>query len=363
MADPPHAPPERFPTLRVLLMPLAGVYGAAIAVRNRRFDRPGAALRAAVPVISVGNLTTGGTGKTPFVAMLVRRLMALGRTPAILTRGYGATAGQRADEVAEHEETLAVPVIVNPDRVAGAATATGEHGADCLVLDDGFQHRRLARDLDIVLIDALDPWGGGALLPAGRLREPVTSLSRAGLVVMTRANQVPADVLDTIRQRIERTTDAPVATSAVRAEQITFLDGRTAGPETLGFHSVLPVCGLGNPGTFLRLVQRWGGHVCAPLRFRDHHRYRASDRRRIAARARRDHADLVLTTRKDWGKLAPLWTEVRADGAPELARLDIALEMTDGADTLDRLLSELTGVPTKPRVLTWEPDDEESDCS
>ena len=142
---------------------------------NRYCDTFAFATHAArLPVISVGNISVGGTGKTPLVIEIVRRLRASGRRPAILTRGYAAKRGQTADEVLEY--ALAVPetpVVVNPDRTAGAETARLEYGADCVVLDDGFQHRWLRRDLDIVVIDALDPWGGERLLPEGRLREPL----------------------------------------------------------------------------------------------------------------------------------------------------------------------------------------------
>jgi tetraacyldisaccharide 4'-kinase len=143
-------------------MPLSHLYAAMMTWRNRRYDEPGAALSAGVPVISVGNLTVGGTGKTPLVMEIVRKLVAAGRRPAILTRGYHARRGETADEVQEYAAELPdVPVVVDADRVAGAATAQAVHAADCCVLDDGFQHRRLARDLDVVLIDALRPWGGG----------------------------------------------------------------------------------------------------------------------------------------------------------------------------------------------------------
>ncbi len=157
------------------LTPLSMVYAAGVGIRNLYYERArGAVHRAAIPVISIGNLTAGGTGKTPFVVEVVRRLRALERNPVILTRGYAAAPGETADEVLEFRETLpGVAVVVDPDRVRGAETAHEQHGADCVVLDDGFQHRRLGRDLDIVVIDTLDPWGGGLILPAGRLREPV----------------------------------------------------------------------------------------------------------------------------------------------------------------------------------------------
>lgn len=315
--------------LRWVLTPLSWAYAGAIRARNRYYDRnPRATHAAELPVISIGNLTIGGSGKTPLVIETVDRLLRFGRRPAILTRGYRAPRGGSADEVLEYAQALPdVPVVVDPDRVAGARTAAGEHQADCVVLDDGFQHRRLRRDLDVVVIDALDPWGGGRVLPAGRLREPLSSLRRAGLVVVSRANQVEPETLERIRRRLTRyATAATVLTAEVRPAELVRADRRSVDPQDLAYHCVLPVCGLGNPTTFLRCLEGLAGQLCPPLLFGDHHHYTAGNVRRIAAVARRHGADLVVTTRKDWVKLAALWSGV---AEPPLARLDVRLELRD----------------------------------
>ena len=329
-------------TLRRLLAPLSGVYATAIRLRNRRYDRsPAASCSAGVPVVSIGNITVGGTGKTPLVIETVRRLVRMDRRPAILTRGYGARAGAPADEVLEFHEALPdVPVVVDPDRVAGAARARREHGADCLVLDDGFQHRRLRRDLDVVLIDALDPWGGGFVLPAGRLREPLTGLRRANLLVITRANQAEPSTVARIRRLLaDRVPDVPVLSAEVRPAEWTLADGTRCAPAELGYHSVLPVCGLGNPATFLRVVEELAGRVCPPRVFRDHQRYSRRQVAGLVRLARRIGADLVVTTRKDWVKLAPLWPADDAGALPQLARLDVRLELTDDEGVFDECLA------------------------
>jgi len=336
--------------VRTLLSPLALLYGAAVRVRNAHYDRLPQPAPVDVPVISVGNLTVGGSGKTPIVIEIVRWLHELGRRPAILTRGYGATRGQTADEVLEFAEALPeVPVVVDPDRVAGARRAVREHGVDCLVLDDGFQHRRLPRTLDIVVIDALEPWGGGWLLPVGRLREPLSGLARADLFIIARCNQVAQDAVLRIEETLTRhNPDAPIAFASVVADGVRFADCESRPPEELGYWCVLPVCGLGNPATFLQLIEPLAGRVCAPLTFGDHHRYRAGDVRRIQAAARARGADLVLTTRKDWVKLTPLWcggesTAVDADREskpPTLARLDVRLEIDDPEGGLEAALVE-----------------------
>lgn len=220
--------------LRGLLTPLSAVYGAAVAARNSYYDRvPSASHTAGIPVISVGNLTVGGTGKTPLTIEIVRRLRAAGRRPAILTRGYGAAGGETADEVLEFEVALPdLPVVVNADRVAGAVAARRDHGADCLVLDDGFQHRRLRRDLDVVLVDALDWCGGGRVLPAGRLREPLSSLGRADWIVITRCNQVePSLVQDVVTNLHHHAPDVPVVKAAIEAERLVGLRGASQPAE------------------------------------------------------------------------------------------------------------------------------------
>lgn len=324
---------------RWLLTPLSGIYGGVVCGRNLYYDRvPLAVQYAGGPVISVGNLTAGGTGKTPMVIETVRRLQALGRHPAILTRGYGAGAEQIADEVLEFQDALPdVPVVVSPDRVAGAATAQRDHAADCLVLDDGFQHRRLARNLDIVLIDALHPWGGGWLLPAGRLREPLSSLRRAGLFVITRVNQVEPAAVERIVARLRRRGgDQPILRAAIEADALVRRDGRRTAPGELAGRRVLGVCGIGNPRTFQQLVSALVGRECRSLVFGDHHRYAAADVGAICAAAQRTAAELVVTTRKDWVKLVPLWPAA----ARELLRLDVRLVLQEPTEHFDARLRQ-----------------------
>jgi tetraacyldisaccharide 4'-kinase len=319
---------------RRLLRPFALLYGGVIGVRNVYYDRwRGAVHSAAVPVISVGNLTVGGTGKTPLVIEIVRRLQSWGRRPAILTRGYQGTRSEPADEVLEFHDALpTTPVVVNRDRVAGAAAACAAHGADCLVLDDGFQHRRLARDLDLLLISAMGPPGIGTLLPAGRLREPLSSLRRADVLVITRCNQVEAGHVQAITVRLRRfAPDAPVIHAAVEPDALVAHDGQRLSPAELAGRRVLGVCGIGDPRTFVNSVRELSGAGSATEIFSDHHRYGADDVRTICAAAERNGAELVVTTRKDWVKLRPLWP----DPAVPLVRLDVRFTLTAGSAEFD----------------------------
>jgi tetraacyldisaccharide 4'-kinase len=338
-----EAPVANPPRVRWALVPLSFLYAGAMRCRNLYYDRVrGAARQAGLPVISIGNLTVGGTGKTPLVIEVVRRLKEMGRRPAILTRGYRGSADRPADEVLEFHQALPdVPVVVNPDRLAGVAAAHADHAADCVVLDDGFQHRRLQRDLDIVLVDALAPWGGGCVLPAGRLREPLSGLSRAHLLVVSRSNQVAVSALAEIHETLRRHASAtPLVHANVEAERVVHLDGSSAGPDELAGRCVLPVCGLGNPLTFPRLVQTLAGRVCPPLVFHDHHRYAGRDVSAAVAAAAAQKADVVVTTRKDWVKLAPLWQRLAGGDVPPLARLDIRLALADDAGVLDDRLRQ-----------------------
>ncbi|MCX5655460.1 MAG: tetraacyldisaccharide 4'-kinase [Planctomycetota bacterium] len=182
---------------------LAGLYRAALALRDIWFRLPGAARRASRPVVSVGNLTVGGTGKTPMVAYLARLVGEMGGRPVILSRGYGAASGGPNEEAIELARLCpGVPHLQNPDRLAALEGWIAGNPCDVAILDDGFQHRRLARNLDIVLVDALRPFGFGHLLPRGLLREPLSALRRADMIVITRAELVTPEGVKLLKQTI-----------------------------------------------------------------------------------------------------------------------------------------------------------------
>ena len=173
---------------RCLLSAVEVPYTWAVRWRNYGYDHgQSPSQRVSVPVISVGNLSMGGTGKTPLVAWIAQRLQQRGVRVTLVSRGYGAVAGKPNDEALELEQKLpGVPHLQNPDRVAAAQKGIAELGSQAILLDDGFQHRRLARDLDIVLLDAVEPFGFGHVFPRGTLREPISGLRRADLVALSR---------------------------------------------------------------------------------------------------------------------------------------------------------------------------------
>ncbi len=330
-------------------------YRLAVWFRNRLYDyHVLKAHKAGVPVVCVGNLTTGGTGKTPLVIWLVRLLMQKGLRVAVLTRGYKSHKDDRRvyhdkkandshatdDEPAELAAACpGLPVIVNPDRVAGAAQAIADHKAQILVMDDGFQHRRLARDLDIVTIDATSPFGYGRLLPAGLLREPMAGLGRAGVVVLTRCDLVSEYALAQIEaQVLQVNPDLPITRSIHAPVSVHHADGFSSNLEGLRGKKVFACCGLGNPASFLRTVEACGCQLLGSRTFNDHHTYTDRDLADLHERARSFGAELLLTSQKDWTKIARL---PLPQNPPLLAYLAVELRFTAGGESLTALIDRV----------------------
>ncbi|MEZ6244275.1 MAG: tetraacyldisaccharide 4'-kinase [Phycisphaerales bacterium] len=327
---------------------LATAYEREIGRRNRRYDAGVGVVHVGRPVISVGNLSVGGTGKTPLVTWIVRRLLDEGRRPCIAMRGYRAKGGI-ADEAAIYRKRfLDLPIVAQPDRTKGLeelfATSEGR-GVDCVVLDDGFQHRRIARDLDIVLVDATRSPFEDALLPSGWLREPVTSLERAGAVVITHAEHA-SDRVETLRAQVGEL--APGVSIGVTRHEWTGLDVQRHTEdedlplEWLEGQKALAVCAIGNPDAFLAEAERLlGDRLVGAVTLRDHDRYERGTVHRLMRRARSSGADVILTTEKDWVKLARV---PAAEWPCSVARPRLELSFDEGGETLATLVSEAAGV-------------------
>ena len=318
---------------RMALAPLETVYRGVIAIRGELFDR-GLVESAPSPVgvVSVGNITVGGTGKTPVSAWVAERLVSLGRKPAIVLRGYGG------DEPLVHSRlNPGVPVVVDPDRVRGIRKAADD-GADSVVLDDGFQHRRAARNLDFVLVSA-DDWSPSVrLLPAGPYRESPESLRRASAVLIT-AKAVSPEAVEKVGEWIAHVaTGKPVAVLSlvqydlVRAD----LSGETRPVSALAGKRIVAVAALGNPSAFFRQLEAAGATVI-PIRFADHHPFTTEDAARAARLSR--GADFVVCTLKDAVKLAPLWPAT----ASPLWYVSLSVEVDRGGAALDEMLRRLPG--------------------
>jgi tetraacyldisaccharide 4'-kinase len=291
---------------QTLLWPLSLPYGAVAHLRARLY-RTGLLRRQRLDgvVISVGNLTTGGTGKTPMVLRIAEHLLAEGKSPGILTRGYrgeSGPAGATSDEVRLLQARLGprVQFGVGADRFARGRELAARR-VDCFVLDDGFQYLHLARDVDILLIDATNPFGGGHVLPAGRLREPRSALARADIIVITRSDHAPA-----IEALVRRDSDAPIFYAAPHLESVRVFRGEYPGEERTDAHShkFFAFSGIGNPAVFPVDLREWGLDPVGYQVFPDHHKYSANDMREIAAEAAAAGADALMCTEKDIFNLA-----------------------------------------------------------
>jgi tetraacyldisaccharide 4'-kinase len=299
-------------------------YALAMSWRNRRYDLGKTTIhRAAVPVVSVGNITLGGTGKTPLVQWIARWFRGHQVRVAIISRGYRAKEGGRNDEARELEQKLPdVPHLQNPDRAAAARIAVEELETQLIVLDDGFQHRRLARDLDIVLLDALEPFGFEHVFPRGTLREPLIGLRRADVIILSRSDAIDPSRREEIRRRVQSLAPQS-AWAEVRHAAIELISaggtGRASGTQRATLDSLknLPVaafCGLGNPAGFRHTINSCGYALAGFREFPDHHCYSRSDMESLAAWAEHLGAAAVLCTHKDLVKIGldqlgrlPLW--------------------------------------------------------
>lgn len=287
---------------------LAPLYGLGVKT-HRAFS---SVKKAPLPVICIGNLTVGGTGKTPASKYFARGLVERGRKPAVLMRGYREQASDEAREVENAVKELGVPVLIGGDRYASALKAK-EMGRDCVLLDDGFQHWRLARNIDIVLIDATNPFGGGHLIPRGRLREPVTGLERAGVVILTRSDQITSEELERLKKVlgtlapkavVARACHAPVSLSDLRdnsPRELTSLDGA----------DVNALCGVGNPDGFIKTLYSLNANVRGVFSYRDHINYDEQFLMKLP-----DTGHPFVVTEKDGVKIAPLLQKLAAAGTP-----------------------------------------------
>lgn len=309
---------------RAALAPLSAAYGAAMSARAALYRRGWLRTRhAGVPVISVGNLAAGGTGKTPIVALVAGLLDGAGLSPAVISRGYGgrrkrdpmivsdgtgarplATAAEAGDEPVMLARALpGVPVVVARRRAQGASLAVERFSSRCLVLDDGFQHLALARDLDLVILDDGAPFDNGRLLPAGFLREPPGALKRAGAVILTRAAAAPGGrgsqgppLGAWLRP------ETPLFHAEFRARDLAGAGGEAIHPiEWLRGRRVAAFAGIARPERFERTLSALGAEISEFAAFADHHVYTDADAERLAALASR--AGALVTTEKDLSRL------------------------------------------------------------
>jgi tetraacyldisaccharide 4'-kinase len=315
---------------RLLLSPFEGAYSGIIKARGFLYDRR--LLKAhdvSVPVVSVGNLSVGGTGKTPIAAWIATQLVERGANPAIVLRGYGE------DEALVHRRlNETISVIACPNRVRGMREAVAE-AADVIVLDDAFQHRRAARDADVVLIDA-DTWTGDTrLLPAGPWREPLSAAKRASLVIVTRKTSDRASVVAVKEAVAAAAPGVPIAgVSLAPGELRSTATGQTMPLQALDGADVTAIAAVANPDAFFHQLTRLGA-IVRPHRYADHYAFSERDARQLADLA--GASDFAVCTLKDAVKLESVWPAE----AGSLWYVSQRLKVEDGKHHIARLLDGL----------------------
>lgn len=329
----------------------AGVRARAWAYRQGVFRR----ISVDAPLVSIGNVTVGGTGKTPLTIYLAQRLCEQGRKPAIVSRGYlkegrglvvvsdgrRILAGRRqaGDEPYMMARALPeVPVIVGPNRSLAATVACGRFGPDIVLMDDGFQHLKVQRDLDVVVIDASDPFGNGMTIPRGILREPPNHLRRADLLVLTRTDQT--DALDTLRAHLtELNPKAPIVESVHEPTALMHYQGHVdLGLGTLQAARIVALSSIGNPKAFQRTLRSLGAEIVDAWNLPNHHIYRRAALGDLIDRARHLRVDAIVTTEKDMVRFPPGF----AFNIP-MWILGVTLRISSGEEHLDRIWKLRTG--------------------
>jgi tetraacyldisaccharide 4'-kinase len=341
--------------VRTWLSGPAFLYGLIVRLRRWCYRRGWcASSRLPCRVVSVGNVTVGGTGKTPVVILLAEWLLAKGSRVAVLSRGYKRKSGAPYYLVSDGVRLLADPsdagdepfliarrcptaiVAVGADRAALGRWVLAQHPVDCMILDDGFQHLALSRDVDLVLLDATDASGLDAMVPAGRLREPLTGLGRAAALLVTRADS--KDDVEAVCMRLKAAHVPFDETIEIRFKPESLVAVSASTMQRLGWCQGMKtwlVSGIGNSQSFRRSVASLGVHIIGETVFSDHHRYHDDDVQRVRADAQNAGADIVLTTEKDAGKLQPLLTPVDSWWA-----LRIGAEIIRGEERLRGLVMD-----------------------
>ncbi|HVZ76722.1 MAG TPA: tetraacyldisaccharide 4'-kinase [Gemmatimonadaceae bacterium] len=318
---------------RAALTPLSAAYRLVVGTRNALYDAGALPTHPlAVPAISIGNVSVGGTGKTPVAAWVAAELQRRGAHPAIVLRGYGD------DEPLVHRQLApGVPVVVDADRVRGAQEAA-RVGADVVVLDDAFQHRRATRSADLVLVAAEQPIRGARVLPAGPLREPGRALRRASAVIVTRKSALP-QAAEAVLDELVGWTGLPGAVVALVPDALVSAPGGESRPlDTLRGRPVLVVTGIGAPGAFVAQLEAYGAQVTLHA-YPDHHAFSDADLHR-AARAV-PAGGLAVCTLKDMVKIGARWP-----GAGPLWYVSQRVVVERGADVLARILDRVTAERT-----------------
>jgi len=325
--------------MRFLLRVVSVFYSAIIRTRNFLYDtKILKSKKVNAVIICIGNITTGGTGKTPLVIWLCNFLHEKNIRTAILTRGYKAHKGKFSDEPAILAKSCPdCRILVNSNRTESAQKAITELNAQMLVMDDGFQHRKLHRDLNIVTIDSTCPFGYEKILPAGLLREPATALKRAHAAVITRSDQVSQNRLNQITEKIKKFNPDIVIANAIHKPVCAKLMGLPELTlEELKNKKIFAFSGIGNPDAFLNTIKKLDLKLIELKSYNDHHNYTHQDIEDIYQRAAYLDADLILSTQKDWTKTALL---MKGRDDIDFGYLLVEMDLIQGKEKITQLIN------------------------
>ncbi len=312
---------RRFTPAGTILHAVSFIYRLIISLRNRLYDHKiFQEIKLPCPVISVGNITVGGTGKTPCVIWLARMLQEQGFKPAVLSRGYGGKSSEPVNIISNGKDIIAssveagdepfliarslrnIPVITGPKRILTGRAAIDRFGANVLICDDAFQHRQIHRHINLVLLDSEKPFGNGYLLPRGELREPISGLGRADAFILTRASEV--QVTNLIINKIPGLQNIPVFRSSHRPVDIVSGDYNRQLPlAELKGKKVCAFAGIARPESFKKAIEAAEGQIVSFVSFPDHHRYDKEELESIYNRFVKTKADFLITTEKDGMRL------------------------------------------------------------
>lgn len=371
-------PPPASRPLLILLRILSWLYGMAVSLRNFFYDRGFFSISSIEPaVLSVGNIVAGGTGKTPTVLALAQRLQQVGFSPAVICRGYGRKNSSPllvsdGDEVLTAQEKAgdephmlarklsSVPVVVCESKSKAAIWVEDHLDSDVVLIDDGFQHRSLDRDYDLVLLDSRDPFGNGHLLPRGFLREPPTSLARADSIMITRAGQASTGEISGFKNRIMGLTQnfyqanksrsrAKIYEGKLRPLRLRDFTGEEISLRSVSEKKLLAFSGIGNPDSFVKTLEDLSAGVSEHIRFPDHHDYNrdelleriSSDLPDPAGSPEMEGNALIITTEKDMTKISKETAEKLYDKGFKLLALEVEMSLED--NLIDDIISAING--------------------
>ena len=342
---------SHYTVIKIIASAISLPYRLIITFRNWLYDKKiFAAVKLPCPVISVGNIAVGGTGKTPCVIMLAKMLQSHGFKPAILSRGYGGSSTKSVSIVADGKNILlnsqtagdepflmaqslkSIPILVGPQRIKTGKSAINRFGVNVLICDDAMQHRQIFRDINLVLLDSQDPLGKGHVLPRGKLREPIAGLKRASAFLLTRTDETPK--IDKIDKKLSQIVNAPIFTSIHKLKDVIKGDYSDKWPiDKLSGKKVCAFCGIAKPDSFKKSLLATGCHILSLDTFPDHHKYSRAEIKIIKNKFYNYEADLIITTQKDGMRLQKF-----AEFLSIIYMMRIEMEITPSRESFDNFI-------------------------